>query len=244
LFNYKLIIEYDGLNFNGWQRQSYTSNTLQEQIESSIEKLLSERIKLTGAGRTDAGVSAYNQTANFKYPGNIDNKKFIHSLNAILPDSITLKKIATVPLDFNSRYSAKKRDYIYKITTQKISLGREHYYKIRYDINFKKIDSFFNFLKKQKNFRSFCKNGEDKNNFFCRILDLKYKQVKSKNEILFFISANRFLHSMVRAIVGCALEIGRGKIDLKKIKEKIKSGEKIPVHYLPANALFLNKIHY
>ena len=244
MYNYKLIIEYDGLNFNGWQKQKYTSNTIQEQIESSIEKLLKKEIKLTAAGRTDSGVSAYNQVANFKYHDKIDIMKFTYSLNSILPETITVKKILNVPLDFNSRYSAKKRDYIYKITTQKISLSRQYHYKICFDLNFKNIDSFLNFLKKQKNFRSLCKNDVDKNNFDCKIFDLNYKQVKSKNEIIFYISANRFLHSMVRAIVGCALEIGREKIQLKKIKEKIKSGEKIPVHYLPANALFLKKIHY
>jgi len=244
LYNYKLIIEYDGLNFNGWQKQKYTSNTIQEQIESSIETLLKQGIKLTGAGRTDSGVSAYNQVANFKYHDKIDIVKFTYSLNSILPESITVKKVLNVPLDFHSRYSAKKRDYIYKIKTKKISIDRQHHYKISFDLDFKSIDSFFSFLKKQKYFRSLCKNIEDKNNFICRIIDLNYKQLKTKNEILFYISANRFLHSMVRAIVGCALEIGRGKIDLKQIKEKIKSGEKIPIHYLPANALFLNKIHY
>ncbi len=244
MYNYKLTIEYDGLNFNGWQKQKYTSNTIQEQIENSIGKLLKEEIKLTGAGRTDSGVSAFNQVANFKYHDKLDTSKFTYSLNSILPETITIKKAMNVPLDFHSRYSAEKRDYIYKIATQKISIGREHHYKIGFELDFKNIDSFLSFLKKQKNFRSLCKNKEDKNNFICNIFELNYRQLKSKNEILFFISANRFLHSMVRAIIGCTLEIGRGKIDLYIIKEKIKSGEKIPIHYLPANALFLNKIHY
>jgi len=244
LYNYKLTIEYDGLNFNGWQKQKYTSNTIQEQIETSIEKLLRKEIKLIAAGRTDSGVSAHNQVANFKSHDKLDIMKFAYSLNSVLPETILIKKVLNVPLNFHSRYSAKKRDYVYKVTTKKKSLGRHYYYKIGFDPDFKNIDTFFSFLKKQKNFGSLCKNGQDKKNFICEIFDLNYRQMKSKNEILFFISANRFLHSMVRAIFGCALEIGRGKIDIKNIKDKIKSGEKIPVHYLPANALFLNKIHY
>ncbi|MEO6693672.1 MAG: tRNA pseudouridine(38-40) synthase TruA [Ignavibacteria bacterium] len=244
MYNYKLIIEFDGLSFKGWQRQSYTDNTIQGQIESSLEKVLKEKISLKAAGRTDSGVSAFNQIANFNYHSKIQIKKFTLSLNAILPEAITIKKISNVPMDFHSRYSARRRDYIYKINTQKISLDRQYHFKIWYDLNFEKIDSFFNFLKRQKNFRSLCKNKEDKNNFICRIYELKYNRIKSKNEIIFLVSANRFLHSMVRAIIGCALDIGRGKIELKKIKEQIKSGEKIPIHYIPAKALFLKKIHY
>lgn len=232
------------MDFKGWQRQKYTANTVQQHIESALSKLLKEDVTLKGAGRTDAGVSAYNQVANFNFAGKIEKVRFIYSVNSLLPRTITVKNVVRVPLNFHSRFSATRRDYIYKVTTKRISIGRQYYYKISFDPDFKSIDSFFTFLKKQTNFRSLCKNSEDKNGFCCRIFELKYQRIKSKNEIHFTISSNRFLHSMVRAIIGCALDIGRGKTDIKTITEKIKSGEKIPLHYLPANALFLNKIHY
>jgi tRNA pseudouridine38-40 synthase len=244
LFNYKLVIEYDGRNFKGWQKQKSTSNTIQEQIESSVGKILKGKINLTGAGRTDAGVSAYNQVANFKYDGTLEPDKFIYSLNSILPGSITIKKISIVSPDFHSRYSAKKREYIYKVSSFKKSIERDYYYTTTYGIDFLKIDVFFEFILKQNYFKSFCKKTEDKNNFLCKIYDVRYRAIKSKSEMIFSITANRFLHSMVRAIIGCALDIGRSKLILKNIKEKIKEGEKINVYYLPANALFLNKIHY
>lgn len=244
MYNYKLIIEYDGKNFKGWQKQKYTNDTVQGKIESSIEKILKSRIILLGSGRTDSGVSAYNQVANFKYHGKIDIKKFHYSLNSLLPDSITVKKISKVNPDFHSRYSAKKREYIYKTTNVRKSIERDYYYKTNLDLDFKKIDEFFGFILEQNYFKTFCKNKEDKNNFLCRIYEIKYKNNKSKGELIFSITANRFLHSMVRAIIGCSLDIGRNKIIFNKIKDKIKKGEKINVYYLPANALFLNKIYY
>lgn len=244
MYNYKLVIEYDGRNYNGWQKQKYTKNTIQEYLESAISKILKEEIKLNAAGRTDSGVSAKNQVANFKYLGKINFNRFIYSLNSILPVTITVKKISSVPLEFHSRYSAKKREYLYNVTTKKRAISHDYYYQINYEIDFLKIDSFIEFILLQRMFRSFCKNKNDKHNFSCIIYDFGYKQIKSKNEIVFKISANRFLHSMVRAIIGCALDIGRQKIILNSIKEKVKKGDKIQIKYLPANALFLNKIYY
>lgn len=244
MYNYKLVIEYDGSKFLGWQRQKNAERTIQGQLEACSGKILREKISITGAGRTDAGVSAYNQVANFRYHKKIDLKKFSYSLNSILPSEITLKKISLAGENFNARYSAVKRQYLYKITTVKKSIGSIFHYKINYKPDLDKIDIFFRFLLKQKSFRSFCKNKSDKHNFHCRIFEIKFNEHKSKSEIIFSITADRFLHSMVRAILGCALEIGRSKISLKEVKQKFKNGEKINIHYLPPYALFLNKIYY
>lgn len=244
MYNYKLWLEYDGKDYQGWQKQKYTDNTIQEHIESSLETLLKLKVKLNAAGRTDAGVSAYGQVINFKIPLKLELEKFKYSLNALLPESIALKKILTVNPDFHSRYSAKKREYIYKVTFRKKSIGRDYFYKLNGKIDLLKIDQFICFIRKQTCFRSFCKNKEDKNNFICIIYDFKYKLIKTKDELIFKITANRFLHSMVRAIIGCALDIGKGKIVLGTLSRKIERGEKIPVNYLPSTALFLNKIYY
>lgn len=244
MYNYKLIIEYDGKGFNGWQKQKYTSNTIQECLETSIEKLLKEKIKLTGAGRTDAGVSAYNQVADFRFRDKLNTGKFLYSMNSILPPEITLREVKIVRPDFHSRYSALKREYIYKITFQKKSILRDEFYRINFDLDFEVIDRFIKFILKQNDFRSFCKNRDDKNNFMCRIYDFSYKYTRSRKELIFSITANRFLHSMVRSVIGCALEAGRGKLKLNDIIEKSKKGEKTGAYFLPSNALFLNKIYY
>lgn len=244
MINYKLIIEYNGLNFNGWQKQNFTNNTIQSQIEIAIKKILKKEVKIIGAGRTDTKVSAYNQVANFTYENKIELNKFLHSLNSILPETISIKKISKVPLSFHSRYSAKKREYIYKITTIKRSVNNEFHFKINYLPDFSKIDEYIGEIKNLNNFYSFCKNKYDIRNFSCLIYVFKYQIIKSKNEILFTITANRFLHSMVRSLIGCALEIGRGKLELTEVLNKVRKGEKIRVHYIPGNALLLNKITY
>ena len=244
MYNYKLVIEYDGKDFKGWQKQKYTKDTIQERIESSIEKLLKEKVKLTVAGRTDSGVSAYNQVANFNFNKKLETTKFRYSLNSILPGEITIKDVRLVSPEFHSRYSAIKREYIYKIIFCKRSIRRNEFYRFNSSLDYEKIDEFIKFISGQLNFRSFCKNKEDKNNFSCCIYDFNYKKIKSRNELIFSITANRFLHSMVRSIIGCALEIGRGRLNLNHIKELTKKGEKPGSVYLPSNALFLNKIYY
>lgn len=242
--NYKLTIEYNGLSFNGWQKQNYTDNTIQDQIEIAIKKILKNDVKLIGAGRTDTKVSALNQVANFTYEEKIEINKFQHSLNSILPETISIKKISEVPLSFHSRYSAKKREYIYKITTVKKAVCGNFHYRISFLPDFSKIDDFIEKIKNLDNFYSFCKNKSDIRNFSCIIFVFKYQIVKPKNEVIFTISANRFLHSMVRSLIGCALEISRGKMEINDVLNKVKKGEKIRVHYIPGNALLLNKIKY
>ncbi|MBK8380666.1 MAG: hypothetical protein IPL16_02000 [Ignavibacteria bacterium] len=244
MYNYKLIVEYDGLKFNGWQKQNYTENTIQHQIEKAIGILLKSEIKLTGAGRTDSKVSAYNQIANFYSEVKINKNIFLKSVNSILPDTVTVKKITNASADFHSRYSAKKREYLYYIATAKKSISGDHCYRINYLPDFSKIESFMEFIKSVKKFRSLCKNKTDRFEFHCDIYEFKYRYLKSKNEIIFKISASRFLHSMVRAVIGCTLDIGRGKSDPVQISKLILKGEKFRIHYLPGNALFLNKIYY
>ncbi|MCX6157677.1 MAG: tRNA pseudouridine(38-40) synthase TruA [Ignavibacteriota bacterium] len=244
-YNYKLTIEYDGSDYCGWQRQKRFRNSIQEVIETGLEKLLKEEIKITGAGRTDAGVHAYNQTANFKTDIKIENvDKFLYSVNSIIPKSITIKSIKKVKDDFHSRYSAKKREYIYRIVTKDISIGRKYYHKLNYKLDFKIIDEFIKILKGYKSYRSLCKNTEDKHNFCCEMKSITYRQNKKEGTIEFKLVADRYLHSMVRALTGTLIDLGRNRIGIKDTITKFNRGEKIKATYLPANALFLNKIYY
>lgn len=242
--SYKMVIEYDGTDFNGWQRQKNTKNTIQEYLESSLKSLLKQKINVIGAGRTDAEVSAYNQVAHFKTDAEIDYKKILYSLNSILPDTITVKKISKAPSDFHSRYSAKKREYIYKISFRKRSIESRYYHKLIYGIDLKKIDRFTDILTGYKSFKSLCKNQTDKHNFCCNVKSIKYKYSKAKDELIFKIISDRFLHSMVRGVIGCLIDIGRGRLNFEETKDSFQKGEKIKTTYLPGNALFLNKIYY
>jgi len=244
LNNYKIVIEYDGKDFLGWQIQKSTDKTVQKTIENAFKQILNRDIKLIASGRTDSKVNALNQVAHFKFEQDLNSEKILYSLNSILPDSISIKDIKIVPDKFHSRYSAKKREYEYRITFNKKSISGDYYHKMNYKLDFEKIDEFIPILKGDNSFKSLCKNPSDKHDFRCIIYDLKYLFYRSKNELIFSITANRFLHSMVRAVIGCLIDIGRGRLDFEETKQKFFKGEKIKTTYLPGNALFLKKIYY
>jgi len=244
-YNYKLIIEYDGSDYCGWQRQKKTKETIQEYIEFSLSKLLRKKISITGAGRTDAGVHAYNQTANFLIDKKInDIQKTLYALNSMLPRTITIKSIKPINIDFHSRYSAISREYIYQMTLRNISICQKYYHKLNYRLDFKIIDEFIKIVIGRNSFKSLCKNSEDKHNFFCDMKEIEYKINKKKETIIFRLLCDRYLHSMVRALLGTFVDLGRERLNLEETISKFKNGEKIRATYLPANALFLNKINY
>lgn len=258
LVNLKLVIEYDGKNYFGWQRQAKRQKgipskpTIQQAIEESLQVLFKgEKIQLIGAGRTDAGVHALNQAAHFKlskksaakYSGRNGLNKLSYSLNAILPSNIVVKRISRVSNDFHARYSARERIYRYFLTTQRHAVGSDkmHLVKTRFDVDLAK--EFCKLLTGYRSFKSLCKNQNDDYDFKC---DVKYaKIVKMKEGIIKFeISASRFLHSMVRAVVGAMISAASGKMSLKEFQNKFNKGEKIKSQYVPANALFLVKVKY
>lgn len=249
--NLKLIIEYDGSKYFGWQRQSGNKPTIQLVIENSLQVLFpAEKIQVAAAGRTDAGVHAYAQCANVKlgkasfvrYSTKGGINKLSTSLNAILPADIAVKKITKVKEDFHARYSAKERAYEYLITTEKHALGGDKMYRIKNEFDLKKAEAFCKVIIGYKSFRSLCKNKDDGHGFKC---DVTYASVKQKGSIIKFeIRASRFLRSMVRAVTGVMLDIASGKMELNEFNRKFKKGEEIKSQYVPAKALFLVKVKY
>ncbi len=250
--NLKLVIEYDGKKYCGWQSQSASSKskTIQQTIEESLQVLFPEEmIKLYGAGRTDSGVHAYAQVANFRVlKANFDRlgrERLQKSLNGILPNDIAVKGVNSVNDRFHSRYSAKERVYRYFITYEKKGLYGNKFYFIKPNLNID-IDlakDFCKLLAGSHSFRSLCRNKEDRHDFLC---DVKYAKLRklNKTDIVFEICASRFLHSMVRGIVGAMLSVSTGKMSIKEFTAKFRKGEKIKIQYVPANALFLMKVKY
>ncbi len=245
--NIKLVIEYDGKNYFGWQRQK-KAKSIQQTIEDALTVIFRvEKVTIVGAGRTDAGVHAYNQCANFK----IDKKKFestginrlFSSLNGLLPDDIVVKKINIVPVDFSSRYSAKSREYIYRITDTPRAIDGDKLYYIKFGFNLKEAKEFCKAIQGKHSFLSLCKNKEDDHDFMCDIMKAVVK-IRKDGIIEFTITANRFLHSMVRAIVGTMLKVASGKLTLNEFNAIFKKGDEIKTQYVPAKALFLSKVNY
>jgi tRNA pseudouridine38-40 synthase len=241
---YRLLIEYDGTDFCGWQSQKGNRQSIQETIEKALKQILRVDIPVTGAGRTDAGVHAYGQVAHFKTSQIFTAKNLLYSLNAILPRSVTIKRIDKAKEEFHARYSAVRREYIYKMSFDRRSVERQYFYKLNYELDFTLINEFIEVLRGYNSFKSLCKNASDKHEFKCDLIVLEYKKRISRNELIFRIEANRFLHSMVRAVLGCLLDVGRGRLGFEETKQQFLKGEKIKTTFLPANALFLNKIYY
>lgn len=238
--NIKLVIEYDGTNYCGWQRIP-GKKTIQGTIECALSKILNEDVKITGAGRTDTGVHALSQIANFKTNKDLNLNKLKKSLNKVLPRDIVIKKISKVNLKFHSRYSTKLRHYRYVILNSKTPSAFQRKFTLFFP---RKLDILLmrkaiKFLKGKHDFRKFCVNG-DRTNFKITLKKITIK--KSGNLVYIDFYAKSFLRRMVRIIVGFLLNVGIKKYkptDVKLIFEnKLKFS---PVVALP-NGLFLSYV--
>ena len=239
--NYKLTIQYDGTDYAGWQIQE-NAKTVQASISDSIKTVLKEEINLVGSGRTDSGVHALGQVANFRSENKIDIYKFQHSINSILPSDISILKIEEVDESFHARFDAKLRTYLYVIS----KIKSPFYYK--YSIHKKNLDiKSLNLLSKnfvgQKDFTSFCKKKSEVENKVCEVKQAAWRE--TKNFYLFFISADRFLHGMVRTVIGTLLNAANEQNSDDYIKKVIadKSRESAGESVLP-RGLFLYKVEY
>ncbi len=240
--NYKLIIQYDGSEYSGWQIQK-NSQSIQQKITESIEVLLKEKINLIGSGRTDSGVHAIGQVANFRTETDIDIYKFKHSLNSILPKDIVVSSMVEVDLDFHARFDAKKRTYLYLISQSRTPFYNNYSYFYPRDIDLKKLNPYCYLFLGEKDFTSFSKKNEEIENKNCTV----YKAFwASKGELLLFsIQASRYLHGMVRTIVGTLLKAQQMPEPEKFIIEVFNSQNREEAfESVPAKGLFLYKVEY
>ncbi|MBU0475110.1 MAG: tRNA pseudouridine(38-40) synthase TruA [Bacteroidetes bacterium] len=204
--NYCLKIQYSGKNYSGWQIQPNVK-TVQGEIVSKIETITGIKVNLIGSGRTDAGVHALGQIANFQIDNDLNLFKFMYSLNSILPEDIAITEISEVPLEFHSRFDASKRSYLYLFTDEKSPFYNDYSYHYQpvFNLDIAKLNEISNLLIGEYDFTSFSRKKTDTENMVCNISLAKWKKVK--NFILFRIDANRFLHGMVRTITGTVLQI-------------------------------------
>lgn len=240
--NYRFIIQYDGTNYAGWQVQA-NAVTIQQKIIDVIEVIIKEKVNLIGSGRTDAGVHALGQVANFKTEKEIDVFKFQHSLNAILPKDISIIKTEKVPVEFHSRFDAKKRSYLYLICKNKSPFYGKFSYSFHYKLNSSTLNELSKSLIGQKDFTSFARQNTETNNKICNIYEAYWKEWKGM--IIFKIEADRFLHGMVRAIVGTILNAAKNCNSLKSIEKIFEAKRRSAAgEAAPAKGLFLYKVKY
>lgn len=240
-----LTIEYDGTEFSGWQRQS-NCRTIQEEIEKAIFVMTKQKITLTGSGRTDAGVHALAQIANFVCDTNLTPDSFFRGLNSLLPEDIIIRHCAVVNEKFHSRYDAKSKLYRYKILNRELppAIGRNYAWFIKRPLDFNAMKEAVLLLIGTKDFKAFEASGSPRKTTVRTVL--RAELTKEKDNIIHFeTEADGYLRFMVRNIVGTLVSVGLGKLepsDIKKILDS-KDRKKAPAT-APPHGLFLVKVQY
>ncbi len=243
--NIKLTIEYDGKNYAGWQTQNKKHKTIQQTLEKALQKILRKRIRIIGSGRTDAGVHAQAQVANFKTDSNIAIEKLQKALNAVLPDDIAVIETEEVGLNFHSRFSAKSKVYRYTILNRpsRSAILRDTAYFFPYPLNLKLMRKDARILLGRHNFKSF-QAADKKERGAVRTIK-NFKVIRDKDFIYIDIESDGFLYNMVRNIVGTLIEIGRGKFPEGSLRKILESrNRKLAGPTVPARGLSLIKVNY
>lgn len=240
---YFLVLDYNGANYCGWQRQP-GQDTVQERIEKAFSTLLRHETEITGAGRTDTGVHARNYVAHFDSDVETlhTDADFLYKLNCILPFDINIQRIARMHAEAHARFDATRRTYKYYITTRKDVFRYPLTHRAK-NLDIEKMNAAATKLLEYTDFTSFSKLNTDVKTKNCNIYEAKWAE--TNGELVFTITANRFLRNMVRAIVGTLIEVGYGKLttaDFCRIIEAKDRGQ--AGTSAPAQALFLEKIEY
>jgi len=242
--NIKIIIEYDGTNYAGWQRQKNIM-TIQEKVESAIEAITGEKTQITGSSRTDAGVHAKGYTGNFYTDSKIPVEKFTGAINSKLPLDIVILHAFEVPCEFHSRYNSTGKLYSYTIINryEPVAVGRNYLYhhKVILDIEAMKIAA--EYFIGTHDFSAFKNLGSSVKTSVRTITKLEI--VKKEDLIKIYIAADGFLYNMVRIIVGALVRVGEGKIKPNEIKDIIVSKERARAgKSVPPGGLCLEEVFY
>lgn len=241
--NIKLTIQYNGKNYCGWQKQN-DSLGIQGTIEKAIKEITKEDVKIIGSGRTDAGVHALGQVANFNTSCNIPVEKIPGALNSKLPKDIAIIEAQEMDLDFHSRYSAKGKRYRYLIynNAYRSPIYNNISYLVKYDLDFEKMEKEAKALIGTYDFKGFMSSGSSVKDTVRTIYDIDIS--RQEDLIIIEVEGNGFLYNMVRILVGTLVDIGRGRIDIDMLSIIESKSRSMAGHTAPAHGLFLKKVDY
>ena len=248
MINIKLTIEYEGTKYHGWQKQKGFLS-IQGILEEKISQITQEKISLNGSGRTDAGVHALGQVANFKTNSSIPLAELIFILNRMLPLDIRIKKAEKVDNNFHARHSSASKIYHYYVLSSSqhdnyLSIFLRNYvYFVYKNINLEEMKKASKFLQGEHDFTSFACSGSRIGNWKRNIKNISI--IKKGNIFCFRLEADAFLYKMVRTIVGTLLDVGDEKINYLEINKIIEAkNRKMAGKTVPAKGLFLMKVNY
>ncbi len=243
--NIKLVIEYDGKDFNGWQKQPNKLN-IQGEIERAISEITKEdNIELNASGRTDAGVHALGQVANFKTNCNIPVEKFPIAINTKVKKSIVIKSAEEVEERFHSRYNCKQKTYRYIINNSEYgsAIYRNHEYHVPQKLDVESMKKAVKYFEGEHDFKGFKASGTSSKNSVRKIFKTNIEV--HDDRIYIELTGSGFLYNMVRIISGTLVDVGLGKIKSDEIPEIINSGDRQRAgKTLPPQGLYLLKVEY
>jgi tRNA pseudouridine38-40 synthase len=243
--NFKMIVEYDGTAYCGWQRQK-NGTSIQQVLEEAIKLITGQKVAVIGSGRTDAGVHALNQVASFRCSTSLPVSNIYRGMNSVLPPDIVIKEMEEVAADFHAQRDVKSKVYVYKICNQRMrpALGRNFFWFIRFPLDLERMKKAAKYLIGTHDFSCFCATGTDVKDCVRTIIDIDIKTCED-GLIEIKVEARGFLKYMVRNIIGTLVEIGRGKRKPGEMKVIIKSKDRKKAGVTaPACGLFLKEVKY
>ena len=243
--NYKLVLQYDGTKLNGWQKQGNTDNTIQGKLEAILEKMYGEYVEIHGSGRTDAGVHALGQVANFHASEQFSTEEIQDTLNEYLSKDIRVLHVETVDERFHARLTARGKTYEYRIDNGKIANVFQRKYTMREEnpLDLTAMKNAAVYLLGTHDFKTFCANKKMKKSTVRTITAVEIKENDGIVSIRY--TGNGFLYNMVRILTGTLIEVGRGKRAPEDIKEIINAQDRGAAGFTaPAQGLFLVEVDY
>jgi tRNA pseudouridine38-40 synthase len=238
-------LSYLGTHFSGWQKQP-KSTSVQEVIEKAISKILRTKTEVVGCGRTDAGVHAKQYFLHFDFEGDFP-EGFVNRLNKVLPKDIAFKKIVEMESPAHARFDATHRAYEYHIGFHKnpFTANTAFHFPFAKQLDREKLQEAAKLLLNYEEFFPFCKSNSDAKTMKCDLQRAEWVFDDEKDQMVFYIAANRFLRGMVRLIVGMCLNVSLGKISLEQVKETLDNQTRLSKSYsVPPQGLFLTAIRY
>lgn len=243
--NYKLVLQYDGTKLNGWQKQGNTDNTIQGKLEAILERMYGQYVEIHGSGRTDAGVHAFGQVANFHASANFSLEEIKSTLNEYLSKDIRVLKVDTVDERFHARLTAKAKTYEYRIDNGEVADVFQRKYVMREEnpLDLEVMREAAGYLVGTHDFKTFCANKKMKKSTVRTIYSIDIEENNGIVSIKY--RGNGFLYNMVRILTGTLIEVGRGMRNPEEMKEIIEAQERGAAGFTaPAQGLYLVEVEY
>lgn len=237
--NLKLVVEFDGTKYAGWQYQP-RHQTVQGELESALGKILQKKVTVYGCGRTDAGVSARAYTANVHIDSPLSIARLRLAVNHFLPEDILVTSVEEVKPGFHARHSALGKTYVYRIVRRKSPLRRRHAWEYWFKLDVEKMRKAARLFEGAKDYRPFCQTRDEDG--ICHVRHVRV--AAADDEVMVTVEGDRFLYKMVRRIVGALVACGSGRLTQKDIRAALAGRPYQPFQTAPAQGLLLDSVEY